>query len=363
MLRSAIAEGDLSWEARLLAAHHILDRTPSVDPDDPLRLSEAWAAAHQEFHQALLDGCANRRLRLIAAGLRDEAELYRRWSLPLGDEPDRDVAAEHRAMLEAALARDAEAADAALREHIEHTTRLLLSGNERISSFRGADLLTRAKGTRTHAATHLPDRLRNAPGRCERKQRDRSPACSERQWRRASVRHGGSHRNGRAGARPCRTRARQWRGSCRRQRAIRSSARLTQERLLHRPQLQGAHRRGLSGARRGAGLPEVPGDLLQATHNADRPRRRDSSGTRRSPRDSTTRSSSPSSSARAGRRIPAERAAEHIFGYTIGNDVSAREVQQNHGQWFLGKAMDTALSAGPGHRARARLAERRRTCV
>jgi DNA-binding GntR family transcriptional regulator len=128
VLRSAIAEGDLAWEARLLAAHHILDRTPSVDPDDPLRLSEGWAAAHQEFHQALLDGCANHRLRLIAAGLRDEAELYRRWSLPLGDEPDRDVAAEHRGMLQATLARDADAAAAALREHIEHTTRLLLSG-------------------------------------------------------------------------------------------------------------------------------------------------------------------------------------------------------------------------------------------
>jgi DNA-binding GntR family transcriptional regulator len=127
VLRSAIADGDLAWEARLLAAHHILDRTPSVDPEDPLRLSEAWATAHQEFHQALLGGCANRRLCLIAAGLRDEAELYRRWSLPLGDEPDRDVAGEHRAMLQAALARDVEAAAAALREHIEHTTRSLLS--------------------------------------------------------------------------------------------------------------------------------------------------------------------------------------------------------------------------------------------
>ncbi|MCA1645408.1 MAG: fumarylacetoacetate hydrolase family protein [Chloroflexi bacterium] len=50
---------------------------------------------------------------------------------------------------------------------------------------------------------------------------------------------------------------------------------------------------------------------------------------------------------KAGRRIPADRAAEHIFGYTIGNDVSAREVQMNHGQWFLGKAMDTACPLGP----------------
>src|SRR4030088_770922 len=48
-----------------------------------------------------------------------------------------------------------------------------------------------------------------------------------------------------------------------------------------------------------------------------------------------------------GRRIPAARAAEHIYGYTIANDVSAREVQTNHGQWFLGKAMDTGCPMGP----------------
>jgi len=50
---------------------------------------------------------------------------------------------------------------------------------------------------------------------------------------------------------------------------------------------------------------------------------------------------------KAGRRISADHAAEHIFGYTIANDVSAREVQSNHGQWFLGKAMDTGCPLGP----------------
>jgi 2-keto-4-pentenoate hydratase/2-oxohepta-3-ene-1,7-dioic acid hydratase in catechol pathway len=50
---------------------------------------------------------------------------------------------------------------------------------------------------------------------------------------------------------------------------------------------------------------------------------------------------------RAGRHIAADRAADYIYGYTIGNDVSAREVQMNHGQWFLGKAMDTACPMGP----------------
>ena len=50
---------------------------------------------------------------------------------------------------------------------------------------------------------------------------------------------------------------------------------------------------------------------------------------------------------KAGRRIPAERAFDHIYGYSIANDISAREVQRNHGQWFLGKAMDTSCPLGP----------------
>jgi 2-keto-4-pentenoate hydratase/2-oxohepta-3-ene-1,7-dioic acid hydratase in catechol pathway len=48
-----------------------------------------------------------------------------------------------------------------------------------------------------------------------------------------------------------------------------------------------------------------------------------------------------------GRDISADNAYDHIYGYTIGNDVSAREVQRNHGQWFKGKSMDTFCPLGP----------------
>jgi len=36
-----------------------------------------------------------------------------------------------------------------------------------------------------------------------------------------------------------------------------------------------------------------------------------------------------------------------VFGYTIVNDVSARELQKNHGQWFKGKSLDTFAPIGP----------------
>jgi 2-keto-4-pentenoate hydratase/2-oxohepta-3-ene-1,7-dioic acid hydratase in catechol pathway len=50
---------------------------------------------------------------------------------------------------------------------------------------------------------------------------------------------------------------------------------------------------------------------------------------------------------KAGRDIPAERAYEHIWGYTIVNDVTARDRQRNHKQWFMGKALDTFCPMGP----------------
>jgi 2-keto-4-pentenoate hydratase/2-oxohepta-3-ene-1,7-dioic acid hydratase in catechol pathway len=49
-----------------------------------------------------------------------------------------------------------------------------------------------------------------------------------------------------------------------------------------------------------------------------------------------------------GRDIPEDRAYEHIFGYTVANDVSVRDVQRRHGgQWFKGKNFDTHCPLGP----------------
>jgi 2-keto-4-pentenoate hydratase/2-oxohepta-3-ene-1,7-dioic acid hydratase in catechol pathway len=49
-----------------------------------------------------------------------------------------------------------------------------------------------------------------------------------------------------------------------------------------------------------------------------------------------------------GRDIPEERALDHVFGYTIGNDVSVRDVQRRHGgQWWKGKSFDAHCPLGP----------------
>jgi 2-keto-4-pentenoate hydratase/2-oxohepta-3-ene-1,7-dioic acid hydratase in catechol pathway len=48
-----------------------------------------------------------------------------------------------------------------------------------------------------------------------------------------------------------------------------------------------------------------------------------------------------------GRRISADDAGRHIAGYTIVNDVTARDLQKRHKQWFLGKSLPAATPVGP----------------
>ncbi|MBP0484934.1 fumarylacetoacetate hydrolase family protein [Sagittula salina] len=48
-----------------------------------------------------------------------------------------------------------------------------------------------------------------------------------------------------------------------------------------------------------------------------------------------------------GRGITKDRAYDHVFGYTVINDVTARQAQSAHKQWFLGKSCDTFCPMGP----------------
>jgi 2-keto-4-pentenoate hydratase/2-oxohepta-3-ene-1,7-dioic acid hydratase in catechol pathway len=50
---------------------------------------------------------------------------------------------------------------------------------------------------------------------------------------------------------------------------------------------------------------------------------------------------------KGGRNISRDKAMEHVFGYTIVNDVTARDVQMRHQQWDMGKSFDTFCPMGP----------------
>ncbi|MFC9768183.1 GntR family transcriptional regulator [Rhodococcus jostii] len=122
-LKDSIEHGGLAWESLVVSTHHTLERTPVHLPDG--RINCQWLQVHRDFHQALLAGCGSPRLQSIANSLRDGAELYRVWSDTLAHDR-RDLAGEHRAIMEAALAGDVESAQRLLTEHISRTTEALL---------------------------------------------------------------------------------------------------------------------------------------------------------------------------------------------------------------------------------------------
>ncbi|MCY1144307.1 GntR family transcriptional regulator [Actinoplanes sp. Pm04-4] len=115
-LSLAVERGDLEWEAAVRAAYHRLAGTP-------FSAGGAWAEAHRLFHRALLQGCGNDVVLETFDRLWTAGELARRWSYQA--DPTRDAAAEHRAIEEAALARDADRAAGLLRRHVLHTVAVL----------------------------------------------------------------------------------------------------------------------------------------------------------------------------------------------------------------------------------------------
>ncbi|HWA45614.1 MAG TPA: FCD domain-containing protein [Hypericibacter adhaerens] len=125
-LRRAIEVGDVDWEARLVAAFHRLSRTPERVEADPARSSDEWAEAHAAFHTALADGCDSPWLLRLRRQLYDQSERYRRLSVPLTTRT-RNIGAEHQAIVDATLARDADKAVALLSAHLSATTRILLT--------------------------------------------------------------------------------------------------------------------------------------------------------------------------------------------------------------------------------------------
>jgi DNA-binding GntR family transcriptional regulator len=127
-LRLSVERGGVTWESEVLAAHHRLASRPMLLPGDPPRRNEEWAQAHLAFHRALIEACGNAVLLDICARLSDAAELYRAWSAKGTGALHRDVAGEHQALMDAALAHDPDAAEARFAAHVRRTQEIVTDG-------------------------------------------------------------------------------------------------------------------------------------------------------------------------------------------------------------------------------------------
>jgi GntR family carbon starvation induced transcriptional regulator len=125
-LRLSVLRGDADWEGRVVAAHHLMARIPQAREDIPSAMREDWEARHAAFHAALISACGSPVLLEICGKLFSRADRYRRLSVSL-EGAARDVTGEHRRLMDRALARDADGAAEALREHYGRTAAALES--------------------------------------------------------------------------------------------------------------------------------------------------------------------------------------------------------------------------------------------
>ena len=124
-LRRSIEVGKLPWESSVVAAYYTLSRTPEYVMQNGAQVRDDWLQRHADFHAALVSGCDNAWLLRIRSQLFDHAQRYRRLSVSLS-RTKRNVDKEHKEIMDAALARDAERAVALMSEHLRLTTKLLL---------------------------------------------------------------------------------------------------------------------------------------------------------------------------------------------------------------------------------------------
>lgn len=112
----SFAAGDMDWEGRVVAAHHKLQQMERRMIAGDHAASKDWKRYDWEFHQALISACGSRVLMDTHAAVFDKYLRYQMISLTFRGQIAAD---EHRQMLEAALARDAETAKTVLRKHVE----------------------------------------------------------------------------------------------------------------------------------------------------------------------------------------------------------------------------------------------------
>jgi GntR family carbon starvation induced transcriptional regulator len=123
-IRKSIENGDAAWEESVVLSFHRLFRTPRYVPGVESERSQAWEIAHRNFHSSLISASGSQRLTRYCEHLFDSAERYRHVGRKAGVKgQNRDK--EHRDLMEAVVARDADAAARLIRLHFERTAELV----------------------------------------------------------------------------------------------------------------------------------------------------------------------------------------------------------------------------------------------
>lgn len=125
-LRQSISGGDLGWEELVVLAYHRLSRVPrhGAGTNGP-EYNPEWEKAHRSFHAALISACGSHWLMDFCEQLFDAADCYRHLSRVSSVQRKQPRQDEHKLIMEAALARDADRAAELIRHHVLKTADLV----------------------------------------------------------------------------------------------------------------------------------------------------------------------------------------------------------------------------------------------
>jgi DNA-binding GntR family transcriptional regulator len=115
-IRESFRRGDIEWEGHVVAAHHMLARLETRMAAGEACPPETWRQYDWSFHRALISACGSRVLMETYASICDR---YLRYQMIAAVFRGQVAADEHRALLEAALARDWQRAQKVLTTHID----------------------------------------------------------------------------------------------------------------------------------------------------------------------------------------------------------------------------------------------------
>lgn len=127
-LRQSIPNGDTQWEERIITTFFRLEQIETGDNFDT-DIMVTWEQLNQAFHDALVGSCQSKWLLRTRETMFRHHERYRRLSR-IKTKVTRDVHAEHKALMRAALDRDVDDAVRIIQIHVEKTTRAVAQAVE-----------------------------------------------------------------------------------------------------------------------------------------------------------------------------------------------------------------------------------------
>jgi DNA-binding GntR family transcriptional regulator len=124
-LRQSLAKGDEVWEEAVVLAAHRLQRLDSRLPSHETGVDPEWERRHVDFHMSLIAASGLRRINDFFATLIDRYDRYMYLGVDATARWPRDAAAEHKAILDAVMARDADLAVRLSQAHIRRTAEIV----------------------------------------------------------------------------------------------------------------------------------------------------------------------------------------------------------------------------------------------